>query len=179
MTGRASGLAQRACDIARNYGDLPAQVDGAAASTRASPSGCRGLPSSDTLAPMRVLIVDDSPACRAQARHALEVVCPQLVERTADEAVDVAEAHTGVDALRALASTPVDLLLVDLNLPVVHGLELIAFWRRRAAGGRAVVVSTEPSTLDRERARALGSVAFCDKPVSPEALSAALASLPG
>lgn len=126
---------------------------------------------------MRVLIVDDSPACRAQARHAVEVAQASISRVPGD--VEVAEADGGVQALRELASTPVDLLVVDLNMPMVNGLELLSFWGRRAtSGSRAVVVSTDVSPVDRERARAFGAVAFCDKPVSPEALVAALASIP-
>jgi two-component system chemotaxis response regulator CheY len=139
--------------------------------------GCRKPTSSDTLDPMRVLIVDDSPACRAQARHAVEAAQATIARVPGD--VDVTEATGGVEALRELASAPVDLLVVDLNMPLINGLELLSFWGSRAErGSRAVVVSTDVSPVDRARACAFGAVAFCDKPVSPEALVAALASIP-
>jgi CheY-like chemotaxis protein len=130
---------------------------------------------------MRVLIVDDSLVCRAQARHAVEAAGPSLGRgrsgATADE-LAIAEAASGADALREMVTAPVDLLVVDLHLPVVNGLELLSFWGKRTVeGNRAVVVSTDVSAVDRERARSFGSVAFCDKPVTPESLLAALASL--
>jgi CheY-like chemotaxis protein len=125
---------------------------------------------------MRVLIVDDSPVCRAQARHAVEAARGRL--GVDDEEVDIVEADGGVDALRDLVSGDIDLLVVDLHMPIVNGLELLSFWARRVVdGARAVVVSTDVSAVDRARARALGSVAFCEKPVSAAALVAALASL--
>jgi two-component system chemotaxis response regulator CheY len=136
--------------------------------------GCRQRPSSDTLRPMRVLIVDDSAAARAQARYAVEEA------GLGDGPLVVTEALDGVDALRHLAATDVDLLVVDLHMPHLHGLELLSFWRQRAQqGSRAVVVSTDVSPADRQKARGHGAVAFCDKPISPEGLRAALASLSG
>jgi two-component system chemotaxis response regulator CheY len=123
---------------------------------------------------MRVLIVDDSATARAQARFAVEEA------GLGGRALVVAEADDGVDALRQLAGDDVDLLVVDLHMPTLSGLELLAFWRQRArADARAVVVSTDVSPHDRAKAAAHGRVAFCEKPVSPEALRAALAALPG
>jgi CheY-like chemotaxis protein len=124
---------------------------------------------------MRVLIVDDSPTARAQARFALEEA-----QHTLADDLDVTEADGGVDALRQLATADVDLLLVDLHMPEINGLELLAFWKTRAvAGARAVVMSTAVSVADREKAQAHGAVAFCEKPVSSEALVTALSTLRG
>ena len=124
---------------------------------------------------MRVLIVDDSPTARAQARIALEDAVDGL-----DFVLEVDEAAGGVEALRVLATTDVSILVVDLHMPDVHGLEVLRFWRSRTASLGvaccAVVVSTEVSVRDRERAREHGAVSFCDKPLTGGALRAALAT---
>lgn len=120
---------------------------------------------------MRALIVDDSPTARAQARVALDDAAGGL-----GLVLDVDEAEGGVEALRILATNDVDVLIVDLHMPDVHGLEVLSFWRRRhTAGARlAVVVSTQVSERDRSKALEHGAVSFVDKPVSAAAISTAL-----
>ncbi len=127
---------------------------------------------------MRALIVDDSPSARAQARAALDEAAFAL-----NLALDVDEADGGVEALRVLASVDIDVLLVDLHMPGVHGLEVLSFWHRRASASAsnhvrtAVVISTAVSERDRQKASELGAVAFVEKPVTVEALTRLLTSL--
>ena len=125
---------------------------------------------------MRALIVDDSPAARTQARIALDEAADRLA---LDFEVD--EAAGGVEALRVLASSEVDVLLVDLHMPGVHGLDVLSFWARRPGGPRrrAVVISTQVSPRDRDKALEHGKVVFLDKPVSIDGLAAALADIGG
>ncbi|MDP2344512.1 MAG: response regulator [Deltaproteobacteria bacterium] len=126
---------------------------------------------------MRALIVDDSPTARALARIALEDAAAEL-----ELVLDVDEAGGGVEALRVLTCEDVAVLIVDLHMPDVHGLEVLSFWRGRVRVDRphcAVVISTEVSPRDREKALERGPVAFVDKPVSSQALVGALASLAG
>jgi len=122
---------------------------------------------------MRALIVDDSPTARAQARSALEDAQEKLGLDFSME-----EAGNGVEALRALASDVIDLLIVDLHMPDMTGLEVLAFWRKRAAGWeggtRALVVSTDVSSRDREKALENGAWRFLEKPVSVDAMAEAL-----
>lgn len=122
---------------------------------------------------MRALIVDDSPTARAQARSALEDAMA-----TMGVAWDVDEAGSGVEALRVLASADVDVLIVDLHMPDMTGLEVLAFWKGRPNGRRALVVSTDVSSRDREKALDGGAHKFLEKPVTAEALAEALAGLP-
>jgi len=120
---------------------------------------------------MRALIVDDSPSARAQARAALD-------EAVASLDVDVLEADGGVEALRVLASGDIDMLLVDLHMPGVHGLEVLNFWHKRGAPSAmrmAIVISTALSERDRSKATELGARAFVEKPVTPETLARAMA----
>jgi CheY-like chemotaxis protein len=123
---------------------------------------------------MLALIVDDSPTARAQARIALDDAASAL-----GLVLDVEEANGGVEALRILATSEVDVLLVDLHMPDVHGLDVLSFWhRRRPPGARlAVVVSTQVSDRDRGKALENGAVSFIDKPVSVAAITSALSSL--
>lgn len=121
---------------------------------------------------LRGLVVDDSPAARAQARTALEDAAADL-----KLTVHIDEAVNGVDALRLLAQSTVDILLVDLHMPDITGLEVLAFWRKRAAtpGLCAVVVSTDVSVRDREKAVESGARGILEKPVTGAALTAVLA----
>ncbi|MFD5080773.1 response regulator [Streptomyces sp. NPDC058371] len=80
--------------------------------------------------PIRVLVVEDDPV--AADAHVLYVGrVPGFVA--------VGKAHTGAEARRALDRTPVDLLLLDLHLPDVHGLQLAR--SLRAAGYHADVIA--------------------------------------
>ncbi len=121
---------------------------------------------------MRALIVDDSPTARAQACAALEDAQERL-----GLAFEVEEAGNGVEALRALASEVVDLLIVDLHMPDMTGLEVLAFWRTRGTGKRAVVVSTDVSSRDKDKALESGAWRFLEKPVTVDALAEALEGL--
>lgn len=121
---------------------------------------------------MRALIVDDSPAARAQARAALEDVQDRL-----GIVMEVEEATCGVEALRCLTGEPLDLLLVDMHMPDMTGLEVLAFWKHRGAHARAFVVSTGVSPRDRARALESGAAGVIEKPIDGAALSDALTQL--
>jgi two-component system, chemotaxis family, chemotaxis protein CheY len=125
---------------------------------------------------VRALIVDDSPTAREQARASLESAMDALGLAFP---VDVAE--SGVEALRILASTDVTFLVLDLHMPDIHGLDVLLFWAQRdgAASGKAVIVSTEVSSRDREKALGAGASGCLEKPVSAAALQAVLQTVPG
>jgi two-component system, chemotaxis family, chemotaxis protein CheY len=116
------------------------------------------------MATTHVLVVDDSSAVRAFVRAALE-------DAPAFEA-HVEEAVSGFEALRLLPRTEFDLLILDINMPNIHGLELISMLRRsdRYKGTPVLVISSESSERDRERAFELGANAFLAKPFDSEAL---------
>lgn len=120
---------------------------------------------------LKALIVDDSPAARAQARVALDDAQEAL---GLDLAVD--EAGSGLEAIRVLASETISLLVVDLHMPDMTGLEVLKFWRGRApaSGGRALIVSTDVSVRDQEKALEGGAHACLEKPVTGPAMEEAL-----
>lgn len=117
----------------------------------------------------RVLIIDDSSATRAYMRAALE----------AEADMEVTEATSGFDALRILPRSRFDLLLVDINMPNINGLELISFIRRSETHRETplMIISTEASERDRSRAMQLGANAYLAKPFTADALIAAVRDL--
>lgn len=102
------------------------------------------------------LIVDDSSAVRAFVRASLE---------DADFA-RVQEAATGFEALRLLASNAFDVVIVDVNMPDINGLELLAFMKKspRQQGARKILISTQVDGADAKRGIELGAHAFLKKP---------------
>jgi two-component system chemotaxis response regulator CheY len=119
---------------------------------------------------MRALIVDDSPAARELGVHALEQV---LEELGVDIPVETAE--NGTAALRELAQGDAWILLLDLHMPDLHGLEVLRFWKqKRPEGSRALIVSTQVSEHDRKTALDGGAYGFLEKPLTPATLRAAL-----
>jgi len=123
----------------------------------------------------RILIVEDSAAMRTYVRAALEGA-PELGE------VEIVEAASGFDALRLLPRSAYDLVITDINMPDINGLELIRFVRQSAHHRQiaVLIISTQSSERDRKRGLALGADAFLAKPFSPEDIrGAVLHSLSG
>lgn len=89
-----------------------------------------------------------------------------------DGATEVAEAGSGFEALRILPRERFDLVIVDVNMPDINGLELVSFMRRSEAHRSTplIIISTESSERDVERGLSLGADAFLSKPFEPAAL---------
>lgn len=109
-----------------------------------------------------VLIVEDSPSMRSFIVSALEAV----------EDFQVVETATGFEALRALPRYRFALILTDINMPDINGLELISFIRSRPEYKTVplFIITTEGSSRDQERGIALGADEYLIKPFTPEAL---------
>jgi two-component system chemotaxis response regulator CheY len=122
----------------------------------------------------RILVVEDSPAMRAFIRAALE----QAPIPPSSGDVEVVEATSGFDALRLLPRGPYDLVITDINMPDINGLEVIKFVREseHLKTVAVMIISTQSSERDRQRGLALGADGFLAKPFSPEALRHAVAS---
>ena len=112
--------------------------------------------------PIRVLVVEDSPGMRSFVRASLEE----------GGFADVVEAANGFEALRLLPRERYDLVVTDINMPDIHGLEVLSFMRKSEAHANTpvIIVSTEGAQRDRERGMALGADAYVTKPFDPEAL---------
>jgi len=118
---------------------------------------------------LRVLVVDDSSAMRAFVRVAIEEATP----------AKISEAASGFDALRMLPREPFDVVIVDINMPDINGLEVAAFMRSGEVHRNTplILMSTESAPRDRERGLALGADAFLCKPFTAEQLLEAIGAL--
>ncbi len=94
---------------------------------------------------------------------------------------EVSEVGNGFDALRALPRDQFGLIVTDINMPDVSGIELTRFVRQtpRHANTPLIVISTEASEVDRDRAMSAGASAFVAKPFTPEEFMAAIRSAVG
>lgn len=114
----------------------------------------------------RILVVEDSLSMRAFVRSALE---PGLA---AGADAEVVEAASGFDALRLLPRGHYDLVITDINMPDINGLELVQFIRKseRHRDTPVLLISTQSSERDRDRGLSLGANGYLVKPFSPESL---------
>jgi two-component system chemotaxis response regulator CheY len=111
----------------------------------------------------RILIVEDSATMRSLLALSLEDL---------DIPVKIVEAESGFEALRFLPREQFDLVVTDINMPDINGLELVSFIRNneRYADVPLVIVSTEGSDRDRDKGLGLGADAYLVKPFEPEML---------
>jgi len=111
----------------------------------------------------RILIVEDSPTMRSLLTSSLEEF---------DGPVKIVEVGSGFEALRHLPRERFDLIVTDINMPDINGLELVSFGKNNAAYREIplVIVSTERSERDRDKGLSLGADAYLVKPFEPEAL---------
>jgi two-component system, chemotaxis family, chemotaxis protein CheY len=117
----------------------------------------------------RILVVEDSFSMRSFVRSALESGEDAL------SSVEVVEASGGFEALRLLPRGPYDLVITDINMPDINGLELIQFIRssEQHRSTPILLISTQSSAKDRERGLSLGANGYIAKPFTPEELRAA------
>jgi DNA-binding NtrC family response regulator len=111
-----------------------------------------------------VLIVDDDPAIRRMMRGVLE-----------DEGHAVVEAEDGERALEALAGQRVDVVLLDLNMPGLPGLEALTRIRETAPDTAVLVVTGESTIENALKAGQRGAFDFIVKPPDPEILLGTIA----
>jgi two-component system, chemotaxis family, chemotaxis protein CheY len=111
-----------------------------------------------------ILLVDDSPTIRRMIRAALATV-PDL---------SFVEAGSGLQAIETLAVTRVHMMVLDLNMPEMHGLDVLGFVRAhdRYRDLPVVVLTTRGDDSTRDAAVRAGATAYMTKPFSPAALVA-------
>ncbi|MGV3593218.1 MAG: response regulator [Gammaproteobacteria bacterium] len=118
-----------------------------------------------------ILVVDDAALVRLYYRSILEKA-----------GYHVSEALNGLEALERLAAQPVDLLVVDVNMPQMDGFTFLRTLRRQStpSGGiPALVASTEAQQQDFAAAREAGANYYLVKPVDEAALLEHVALLTG
>ena len=113
---------------------------------------------------MRILIVDDSSMMRAMIKR--------VVKLTNVPVQEILEAGDGAEALTLLEQHDVQLLLTDINMPVMNGAALLRAIADddRWSGLTRVIISTDGSTARREEAAELDVRCYLEKPFSPEVL---------
>jgi len=110
------------------------------------------------VAARKALIVDDSQAMRRSIVYALQRL----------EDLLCLEAQDGAEGLKRLATERYDILLTDINMPIMDGLKLISAVRAEDSVNKdtpIVVITTESAPEDRRRALALGANAYLTKPL--------------
>jgi two-component system chemotaxis response regulator CheY len=114
--------------------------------------------------PHKVLIVEDSGATRELLRAAVETVA----------GVEVHAAVNGFEALKVLPRHRFELIITDINMPDINGLELINFVKKNPhyRDTPLVVVTTEGREVDRERGLKLGASEYVVKPFAPDTICA-------
>ncbi|MFE1602956.1 response regulator [Methylobacterium sp. ID0610] len=115
-----------------------------------------------------ILTVDDSPSIRQMIRVALEPVGHSVVE-----------AGDGAEGLRKITGASIDLVITDLNMPVMDGIEMIRSMREMPAltGLPIVFLSTESNEGVKQKAKAAGATGWITKPFKPEQLVSVVTKL--
>ena len=113
----------------------------------------------------KILIVDDSTMSRRIVRGFLE-----------SAGHEVTEAADGVSALNCYSLEKPDLVLLDLVMSGMRGLEVLEKLRERDSEARVIVATADVQDSTREKAAAAGSRAFLNKPIRKEELLTAVNS---
>ena len=116
----------------------------------------------------KVLVVEDSGSMRAYIRAILE----DGATVDALGAFAVTEASSGFEAMRQLPRGPYDLIITDINMGDINGLELIRFVRKSEhhKSTPLLIVSTQHTERDVERGLTLGANGYLPKPFTAEQL---------
>ncbi len=111
---------------------------------------------------MKILVVDDSRAMLAYIRGVIKAKCRY----------SITEVTSGFEALRLLPREQFELVISDISMPDINGLELIRFIRESSHHKDVpiLIISTRVSEQDRERIFELGANDFLAKPFQPDAL---------
>ncbi|MFZ5862037.1 MAG: diguanylate cyclase [Nitrospirota bacterium] len=115
--------------------------------------------------PHRVLIVDDSAAMRTDMIRIL---------KAADPLMEIIEAHDGLDALKCLANSDVDVIITDMVMPRMDGLKLLAAIRQdeRLQHTPVIMVTSQNQIEEKLLTFEYGAHDFLNKPYHPAELVA-------
>lgn len=106
---------------------------------------------------LKFLVVEDSPTMRQLISFSLKRF----------KGCKIVEAVDGVDALKKLASEKIDVILTDINMPVMDGLKLVSLIRQNPdlKDLPIIIITTEGAEEDRQRGLALGANSYIAKPI--------------
>jgi len=112
----------------------------------------------------RILIVDDSPTIRKMVRASLRPL----------DGAEFVEAANGLEAIEQIALGPVALIVLDLNMPDMHGVDVLKFVRhhRTSKNVPVLVLTTRGDESSRETLYAAGATFYLTKPFVPQTLLA-------
>src|ERR1700736_5273623 len=114
----------------------------------------------------RILIVDDETNVRLNFRTTLET-----------EGYEIFEAHSGEEAVQSFAEHTFALAILDVRMPGMDGLELLAKMRESGIKVRAMVVTAYGDVPHAVKALKLGAIDFLEKPLHPEDLRKIVAEI--
>lgn len=118
----------------------------------------------------RIITVDDAATMRRLVGFALREV-----------GHDVIEAEDGEDALRVLGTASVDLVITDVNMPRMDGIELVRRLRALPSfkSTPILLLTTESDPEKKQQGREAGATGWITKPFKPAQLVAAVAKVTG
>lgn len=111
-----------------------------------------------------VLVCDDSTVARKQVKRCLESALD----------VTIVEAKNGEEALTLLKTQQIDLVCLDLTMPVVDGIGVLEGIKAHKIESFVVVISADIQVEMKSRVASLGALDFIEKPVSSNELMAVL-----
>jgi CheY-like chemotaxis protein len=116
-----------------------------------------------------LLVVDDSKTTRMLISITLKK----------NKEYQIVEAADGEEAVAKLDSEPVDIVITDMNMPNMNGLELISYIRSQHCQPDIpiIVISTKGEEVDRDRGLSLGANCYLPKPISGAMLIATVKEL--
>ena len=109
------------------------------------------------MADINFLVVEDSPTMRQLITFALKRV----------HGSKIVEASDGIDALKKLPAQKFDMVLTDINMPIMDGLKLVSLIRGndQHKGIPIIIITTEGAEEDKKKGLALGANAYLPKPI--------------
>lgn len=117
-----------------------------------------------------IILVDDN-------RYIVEALALTIAMH--DATCNILKAKNGKEAVDILRQVPVDLILTDINMPVMDGLKLVSLVRQNAQLKNIpiIIITTEGAEEDRERGLALGANAYISKPIQSSHLIKTISEL--
>ena len=111
----------------------------------------------------KILIVDDSPTIRRMVAASLQSL----------DSVVFNEASNGLEAIEILARESTNLMILDLNMPDMHGLEVLGFVRSHSKYRQVpvIILTTRGDEASRVAALEAGATAYMTKPFAPGSLA--------